>query len=242
MSLSLTDFHAPRKAIAARALPHDVALAFIAGAAVFAAMLWLEVVLVDPDTLWHITTGNWILAHHAVPTTDFFSFTAYGRPWVAHEWLSEVILAVAYRGLGWNGAVILAAAAFGSAIGCIAYYVRRRARADIAVMLVLLAITCGGASLLSRPHLFALPLVALWTIGLVSARARGASPSLVLLPLMTVWANLHGGFMIGLVLAGALGVEALFDPSCNRRDTIRRWGLFILGALIAATITPHGIG
>ena len=105
-----------------------------------------------------------------------------------------MILALAYRWAGWTGVMILTAAAAGCTIGCVAFYVRRRGRLDIAVMLVLLAISCGGPSLLSRPHLIALPLVALWTIGLVSARARGVAPSFVLLPVMTVWANLHGGF------------------------------------------------
>ena len=66
-------------------------------------------------------------------------------------------------------------------------------------------------------------------MALVSARARGAAPSVLLLPLMTVWANLHGGFLIGLVLAGALAVEAVFDPACRPTDPIRSWGIFTCG-------------
>jgi hypothetical protein len=241
MSLSLSGFGFSRPRAASRSLSPEAAFAVLAGAAVFAAVLWLPVVLGDPDTLWHITTGKWILAHREVPGLDTYSFTAAGRPWVAHEWLSEVILALGYGWAEWTGVMILTAAAAGCAIGCVAFYVRLRGRLDIAVMLVLLAVACGGPSLLSRPHLIALPLVALWTMGLVSARARGAAPSFMLLPLMTVWANLHGGFLIGLVLAGALGVEAVFDPAGVRRDAVRGWGVFILAAVAAAVITPHGI-
>jgi hypothetical protein len=159
---------------------------------------------------------------------------------VAQEWLSEVILALTYRWCGWNGVLILTAGAAGWAISLVAGYVRRHARSDIALMLVVLAITCAEPSLLARPHILGLPLVALWTIGLVSARARGTSPPLILLPLMTVWANLHGGFAIGLALAGALGVEAVFDPNGNRREAIRDWGIFVLAAVLAAIITPRG--
>ena len=241
MSLSLTGFQSSRPVTAAGSLSRESAFAFFAAAAIFAAVLWLPVILRDPDTLWHITTGEWILSHHAVPALDTFSYTAAGKPWMAHEWLSEVVLALAYGWSGWNGVMILTAAAAAATIGLVAFYVSLRARMDFAVMLVLLAIACGGPSLLSRPHLIALPLVALWTIGLVAARARGAAPSLLFLPIMTLWANLHGGFLIGLVLAAAFGTEAFFDPACVRRDVVRRWGLFIGGAVVAAAITPMGI-
>jgi hypothetical protein len=241
MSLSVTGFSPSLSSTVSRRVPADVVFAAIFGAVIFASVLWLPVVLRDADTLWHITTGDWILAHGAVPTVDTFSFSAAGRPWMAQEWLSEVILALAYRYAGWNGLMVLTAAAAGGTIGIIAIYVRRHMRTDIAMMLVLLAAACGGPSLLARPHLIALPILALWTMALVSARARGTAPSLLLLPLMTVWANLHGGFLAGLVLAGALSVEAVFDPACRPGASIRSWGIFTLGAVVAAVITPHGI-
>ncbi len=93
MSLSFTNLHPYHATAAIGSIPRGMAFALCAGATVFAAMLWLPVVLVDPDMLWHIVVGNWILANHAIPTVDIYSFTAAGRPWVAHEWLSEVILA-----------------------------------------------------------------------------------------------------------------------------------------------------
>jgi hypothetical protein len=241
MSLSISGFSPPLPSAVTRRVSGEVAFASIFGLAIFASVLWLSTVLRDADTLWHITTGDWILSHWAVPTVDTFSFTAAGRPWEAQEWLSEVILALAYRAAGWDGLMVLTAAVSGATVGIVAFYVRRHVRTDIAVMFVLLTIACGGPSLLSRPHLIALPLLAFWTMSLVSARARGVAPSLLLLPLMTVWANLHGGFLAGLVLAGALMVEAVFDPACRPGDSIRSWGLFVLGAVAAAIITPHGI-
>jgi len=241
MSLSVTGYSPLRSSTAARYASGEVAFASIFGLAVFASVLWLPAVLRDADTLWHITTGEWILTHWAVPTVDTFSFTAAGRPWEAQEWLSEVILALAYRAADWNGLMMLTAMVSGATIGIVAFYSRRHLRLDIAVMFVLLTIACGGPSLLSRPHLIALPLLAFWTMSLVSARARGVAPSLLILPVMTVWANLHGGFMVGLVLAGALTVEAVFDPARRPGDSIRSWGLFTLGAVVATVITPHGI-
>jgi hypothetical protein len=62
---------------------------------------------VDFDYWWHLATGNWILDHHRVPTTDPFSWTAGGHNWIAHEWLSEVALALVVRKAGYAGAIVL---------------------------------------------------------------------------------------------------------------------------------------
>jgi hypothetical protein len=79
------------------------------------------------------------------------------------------------------------------------------------------------------------------------------------MPVMTIWANLHGGYIVGLVVAGALAVEALSEAWADaasgvaasgvagsgvrdeRRRTLVRWGGFLLAALAAATLTPHGV-
>src|SRR6188508_3447610 len=63
--------------------------------------------LSDPDSHWHIAVGNWILAHASVPTSDPFSFTFAGQPWIAKEWLSQLLLAGAYTFGGWAGVVVL---------------------------------------------------------------------------------------------------------------------------------------
>jgi len=55
---------------------------------------WL---LADSDTGWHIRAGEWILANGRVPTTDIFSFTRYGEPWFAWEWLSDVSMAAIHH-------------------------------------------------------------------------------------------------------------------------------------------------
>src|SRR5271165_5841398 len=46
--------------------------------------------LVDPDMWWHLKVGETILATHRFPTTDPYSFTVHGQPWLAYEWLGEV--------------------------------------------------------------------------------------------------------------------------------------------------------
>ena len=62
----------------------------IVGAAL--ALFWIVVfnprALNDGDTYWHLASGAWMLDHRQVPHADPFSFTPFGQPWGAHEWLS----------------------------------------------------------------------------------------------------------------------------------------------------------
>ena len=95
-----------------------------------------------------------------------------------------------------------------------------------------------AGSLLARPHLLALPLLELWTAGLVIARSERRPPSWFLLPVMALWANLHGGFVFGFVLLAFLGVEALLEEPGNRQ-TLKSWAFFSIGAVFAAMLTPH---
>jgi hypothetical protein len=63
--------------------------------------------LSDRDFWWHLKTGEYIINTHSIPRTDFFSFTNYGKPWVAHEWLSETIFYVIYSRSGFNALIIV---------------------------------------------------------------------------------------------------------------------------------------
>ena len=59
-------------------------------------------VLGDGDTWSHLATGEWIIAHGSAPHVDPFSHSMAGEPWTAHEWLSEVLLSLAFRLGGWS--------------------------------------------------------------------------------------------------------------------------------------------
>jgi len=48
----------------------------------------------DPGTFWHTATGHWIFSTGRLIDTDPSSFTFAGKPWVAHEWLGECLMAV----------------------------------------------------------------------------------------------------------------------------------------------------
>ena len=90
--------------------PWALSLPLLIGFVVFVALANIGglPLLADPDSHWHIAVGNWILQHGAVPTVDTYSYTFTGQPWIAKEWLSQVLMALAYNIGGWGGVVALA--------------------------------------------------------------------------------------------------------------------------------------
>jgi hypothetical protein len=200
-------------------------------------------VLNDPDTYLHIAAGRWIIAHHALPLHDPFSHSMAGATWVAHEWLSELVLAFVYDRFGWPAVVLLAALCFAGALALLT----RRLLAHFEPFSAVILVAASGALLLphlvARAHVFAFPLLVAWSAGLISARDHNRAPPLWLLPVMTLWANLHGGFMFGLALAGFFGAEAVVAAaSWNERRVVSwQWGCFILLAAGAALCTPNGV-
>ncbi len=122
----------------------------------------------------------------------------------------------------------------------------RRAARDLSgvalLVLVALAALLVAPSLLARPHNHALPLLAVWADALFAAREADRAPPIVLAALMTLWANLHGGFAFGLALIAPFALEALLAAAPEARlKTIRDWGLFVAASVAAAALTPFGV-
>lgn len=197
----------------------------------------------DPDPFYHVAVGRWIIAHGAVPRADPFSFSLPGAPWVAHEWLVELMFARLHDAFGWGGLLFAAAALFGLAIGLLIAALRRHVDDAIALIGALSAWGLCFPHLLARPHLFALPLLVVWIVALDKARSADRAPPLALALLMTLWANLHGSYMLALGLAALFAGEAVFEAATPRAALValRRWAVFGGLAAAAALVTPNGL-
>lgn len=218
-------------------------LPLLVAAAVYLLMLAVGANLLnDPDSYWHLASARLILSS-GFPTADPFSFTFAGSPWIAKEWLSQVAFFGAYAAAGWTGMVVLSAAAIAVALGIAARFLQTRLSALYTVAFVALAFMLVTPHAVARPHILALPVLAAWVAALLRASEAGRAPSLWLLPLMVLWANLHGGFLIGLALAAAVGLDALVAaPATARRRLFAGWLGFGLLTLAATCATPYGIG
>jgi hypothetical protein len=95
--------------------------------------------------------------------------------------------------------------------------------------------------LLARPHVLALPVMVAWVGGLIAAADRRGAPSFWLLPLMALWANLHGGFVFGLVLIAPIALDAVLNADLKLRKALAlRWAAFAGAALMLSCCTPYG--
>ena len=179
------------------------------GVATFVLVIVLPGTLSDCDTYWHISAGQWILSHHQIPTHDPFSFSMPGAPWVAHEWGAELLLAWAYRLWSWPGLMLLIAATTALTIGYLTRFLCARLEPLHALMFAALALVMMLSHLLARPHVLGWALTTLWVGTLLDASEARQRPPWWLLAVMVLWANLHGSFVIGLGMAGAIGAEAV---------------------------------
>jgi hypothetical protein len=198
--------------------------------------------LADPDSHWHIAVGHWMLQHGTVPTADTYSFTLTGQPWIAKEWLSQVVMALAWDAGGWAGVVLLAAAAFGVTSALLLRLLLQHLRPLPALMFTAAAFVLMTSHFLARPFALAFPFMLWWVSGLIRAVEEKRAPEPVLLLAMLVWANLHGGFTMGLMLGGAFGLEALVNGAdwADRKKIFVAWLKFGVAAVLVACVTPYG--
>lgn len=214
------------------------------GIGIYAVMLVCgDRLLNDSDTYWQISVGQWIIDHGALPRADIYSYTKAGEPWMSSSWLAQVLLAGSYNLAGWTGPVVLASACIASTFALLAWILGRRIPAPYAITVTLAALVLSTPHFLARPHVLVLPVMLAWAYGLMSASERGEAPSFRLLPLIALWANLHGGFIFGLVLVGAFALDALWNVDAARqKPLLLRWVLFGVAALAACCATPYGWG
>ena len=218
------------------------ALPWLVAAGIYALLMLLGPRLLgDPDTYSHIAMGRWILEHRSVPTSDPLSLTMRGEHWIAFEWLSQVAYATVQSLSGWLGVVALAAAAASASFGLLTRFLLRHWQPVPALIAVLAAFVLVSPHILARPHILALPLIVLWVGTLIRVVDEQRAPPWHLLPLMILWANLHGSFTFGIAIAGAIACDALWNaPASARLRVARQWLLFGVLALAAACINPYG--
>jgi hypothetical protein len=164
-----------------------------------------------------------------------------GKPWISTQWLAQVMFAKSYALFGWSGPVVLASSAIAATFALLSKFLSRRLSDSTTLVFVAAALALTVPHLLARPHVLALPVLVAWAGGLISAADRREAPSFWLLPLMALWANLHGGFVFGLVLIAPIALDAVLSTeAAARKPLLLRWVTFGVAALAASCCTPYG--
>ena len=199
----------------------------------------------DPDLWGHLVFGRLILTGGHLPTRDIYSYSAAGMSWHDHEWLSEVVLALCWNGFGVVGLKLMKLAATAATITLLAM---GAAETGAPISLQMVVLTTGAVALAPmmqfRPQLF--DFVALSALLALLARDsyRRAGRLWLAIPMFVLWANLHGGFFVGLaVLAVYTAVIAIEDfVAGNAPGRATRLGGVTAGCVIATLLNPDGIG
>ena len=229
-------------------LPSLTDLAFLLPLFLLFGMLpGTQILLADGDTGWHIRTGDWIWQHKAVPNVDIFSFSKPHQPWFAWEWAWDVLFATIHRFTGLSGVVFLNVVLLGLISALFFRLVRRVSDSDVMAVLFTLLGVCGTMiHWLARPHLISWICVLIFGHVILSAE-NGNRKRLYALPLVTLaWANLHGGFPIGIVLLATSAFGEVLSALLKGEQIWRRawvnarpYALAGVGCLAASFVNPY---
>src|SRR3984957_4233096 len=205
-----------------------------------------QMLLKDADTTLHIRVGEQILSSGSGPKTDSFSFSKPGGTWYAFEWLSEVALASAYNVAAFKGVVFLAGMLIALYLTMLLKYaIWRGTNGMIALFVVLMTAAVSTIHFHARPHLFTLLFLtgAIWI--LEYNRRKGGLLIWTLVPLTALWANLHGGFVIFLVLlalrCAGCAAEAWLWPNQERLTEAKQLAKVGVACGLASLLNPYGI-
>jgi hypothetical protein len=212
-----------------------------------AALLHPDIPLSDPGTGWHLATGRYVLDYGAVPAYDVFSWTAAGKPDVSFYWLFDVLGAALVRLGGlplFTGVCVLA-------YGLLPLLLYRRmlrmgAALAMAVWWSGIAYVVLLSHALARPHIvtylgFTILLDRLdrFDAGTLPGRALWWLPLLVML-----WCNMHGGFLIGLLVTGLFAAVVSMRAVATRDASDRRRAVtlvcLVIAMVVASGVNPNG--
>lgn len=198
----------------------------------------------DGATCRQILTGQYIIAHHAVPTTNYIFALDPTAPWQTIEIFSDLILGGAYSLLGLNGVVLVTA-------GCIslvltwAYQFGRLKGLGVFSGSLLLVAAIGATSIhwTARAHVFSYVPFLLMYFVLFQDSLKTRTKIILAGLIMVAWANVHGSFILGLfmILCKIIG-DACGTTSDADSITAFKVDMAILGsAFLGSCINLRGI-
>ncbi|MDP9443893.1 MAG: hypothetical protein M3P83_05905 [Actinomycetota bacterium] len=193
--------------------------------------------LSDPDVWWHLRTGELILEEGLV-SADPWSFMS-AKHWQLHEWLSEVLMYAAYAAAGYAGVVGLVSVTVACFAGVLTVSCRRVSRPIIACTTALMAVAATIPGMGARPQVVSWLLLAVAAPYMRSCVRRRRLPWW-LLPLVWLWANLHGLWLTALALYAALVIGLALEEGLRGWRTTAGFSGVGLLAVLAAAATPAG--
>jgi hypothetical protein len=176
---------------------------WIAAALALLALKSLLTPIAPHDFWWHLATGRLIATHGVIPTTDVFSYTQAGAPFYNQGWLAQLLMYGLYQLGGAATVALTQALVIVSTYGLLLWLcVRRTGRLRLSVGVLLLSLPLVFDNWQARPQSYAFPLFVAFLAVLTGYRLGWNRRLWLLPPLIILWANIHGSFVLGLALIG----------------------------------------
>ncbi len=198
------------------------------------------------DLYLQLFTGRFI-SEHGFVTHDPFPTIGQGRPWLNQQWLSELGFYAAARSIGITGLTVLYAALIAAPLALVLYCIRRK---GAAMMIAIAALYVPGLLAIIHPRAAGFTLLAFCVLVALLLGAWRPRPAvgerrlrwaLIAIPLLfAIWANLHGGFVAGLLLIALATAGLVADNRRGLPDAIARHRVALLalvGIVAAVTVT-----
>jgi hypothetical protein len=224
----------------------------------------------ESDSFYHLKAGQVIWETHAIPHADIFSYTAFGAPWFAHEWLAEVIFYLVFRVLGFWGVIY-----FSALLSLVTYYcmyrtaLLRGAGANLTPLIFIIAGLLTFELWIGRPQIFSFFFLALLVYLLERYRLKPQTDAeeryartnadgiwilFLIVILLVLWANMHASVILGLAVLlfyVCMEIVKIFSshyrghasPEFKRGEKARRGALLFataIAGILACLLNPQG--
>ena len=219
-------------------------ISFVAYLFVFLGSLYLPT---DPDLGWHLKYGEYFFKKGNILQDNIFSTMMSDYRWVNHSWASDLLVYLFYNNLGFFGVTLL-----GAFIVTLTFYFFAKSfklsfwdKAILFPIVLYLVSNVNAVSFRSQMISYMFTGVLFY---IISAYNKNPKNLLWAIPLFLVWANFHGGFILGIILlTGYLGIKKILEI----------WGKFdiksifrvakfeilvLLGIMLVSLINPFGYG
>jgi len=200
----------------------------------------------DSDMWWHLRAGEETWRSGNVYKVDSLSYTREGEAWINHSWLAQVVMI----GLYWFGSFKALSLWVGLSAVISMFFVYLQTIGKPIFRMGLILLTSFVCSVVWSPRPQILSLLFFGLVGLILFRYKwlGKEQLYWLLPIFIVWSNMHGGYILGIILIGTFIVGELINQVLGIQSEttlsvkqIRKLLMICVASFGVAAINPNGI-